>query len=115
MKQEYTKISDRIAGQNLTMDLLNQHSEPETAKTGLWFEVTSEAFTYFKDSMTPRNLLGTAFELAAPAGDSVSEAFLHEDQRFFCLTIKRGGLLEFESQIIAFRRHIETKTKVGAE
>lgn len=106
MTTEYTKISDRIAGQNLAMDLLNKHTASDTAKTGLWFQITSEAFTYFRDSMEPRNLFDTAFELADTAGDAVSEAYMQDGPRFYCLTIERGGLVEFESQIVAFRRHL---------
>lgn len=96
-----------VARHEETFALINRGYGPDQRKAGQWFETTEEMYWHFLEVLPPRHFGGGAFMMCEKSTCTLSDAFVQQGERYFCLTVDHTA--PFAPVIRAFRDHINVE------
>lgn len=98
----FERISEGVADNARTFELINRGYSPDVFKAGQWFETGEEEYWYFLECMPPMDFGRGAFTMCEFSTGYLTNAFIKRGGRFYCLTIERKSAADFAAWMEAF-------------
>lgn len=104
---DFKMIGDgTVADREQTFAHINRGYDPANRQAGQWFETTPEMFDYFLEVLPPRHFLGFAFVMSERATEFLSDAWVMNGKRAYCLAVENGSQTAFQETVRDFLHHV---------
>lgn len=100
---KFTNLHDGVANYDQAFALINRGYAPEDRSAGQYFETTQEIYDYFQNVLPPLGLTADGFSMSEFSTDTLTDAYLRHNGRFFCLCIRRERAVDFTNAVRDFR------------
>lgn len=104
---QFANLFNGIADYDQTFSLINRGYTPDKRSAGQYFETTEEIFHHFLNILPPLDWTldagAEAFSMSEFSTGSLTDAFVRQEGRFFCLCISRNRASDFNEAIRALR------------
>lgn len=115
---KFTNLFNGIADHDQTFALINRGYTADKRSAGQFFETTEEIFHYFLNILPPLDWTldagAEAFSMSEFSTGSLTDSFIRQDGRFFCLCISRNRASDFNNAMRAFRAALVGVTAEGS-
>ena len=106
----FSNLFNGVAGHDEAFALINRGYSADKRSAGQFFETTEEMFNYFLNVLPPAGWTLTAgyeaFSMSEYSTETLTDAFLRQNGRFFCICISRRMAHDFTETIRAFRARL---------
>ncbi len=104
---QFSNLFNGVADYDQTFALINRGYNPDKRSAGQYFETTAEIFHHFLNVLPPLDWTldagAEAFSMSEFSTGALTDAFMRQGGRFFCLCISRNRASDFNEAIRALR------------